>query len=335
MSKAAYIGVGNVARKVKKMYVGVDGVARKVKKGYIGVNGVARLFYTADMFKYTGEWSVSPVEIDGAAFDLYTLTSSGTLTLGDDAQFWMCGGGASGAWGSYSRTSGNTFAKAGDGGYGGHFRTGTVASGEYAVIIGAGGSDHVSSQGGGATSISGKAASYVAEGGGTATSYGSITAYGASTGGGGGYIREGVVSSNTAATACGISTIPFDLTDMKKHCAGGGGGSAKWVSYEGEAFYNRGGAGGSNGAKGARNDSELMDSSALTGSSYSGGRGGEYGGGSGAGINYGGRAGNFYGAGGGGSSSSVNAATLSQGNDYSGAKGGYQGVCYILLPATA
>lgn len=49
MAKAMYIGVDNVARKVKKLYIGVDGVARKVKKGYIGVNGVARLFYSSGL----------------------------------------------------------------------------------------------------------------------------------------------------------------------------------------------------------------------------------------------------------------------------------------------
>lgn len=48
MSKSAFVGVDNIARKVKKMYVGVDGIARKVKKGYIGVNGVARLFFSGE-----------------------------------------------------------------------------------------------------------------------------------------------------------------------------------------------------------------------------------------------------------------------------------------------
>lgn len=49
MSKAAYMGVGGTARKVKKMYIGVNGVARKVKKAYIGVGGVARLFYSSGL----------------------------------------------------------------------------------------------------------------------------------------------------------------------------------------------------------------------------------------------------------------------------------------------
>lgn len=46
MSKTAYIGVNNVARKVKSNYIGVNGVARKVKKAYIGdANGKARLWW--------------------------------------------------------------------------------------------------------------------------------------------------------------------------------------------------------------------------------------------------------------------------------------------------
>ena len=42
MSREAYIGVDNVARKIKKGYIGVDNVAKKIKKAYIGVGGIAR-----------------------------------------------------------------------------------------------------------------------------------------------------------------------------------------------------------------------------------------------------------------------------------------------------
>lgn len=49
MAKKAYVGVSNVAKKVKKIYVGVNGIAKKVKKGYVGVNGVARLFYNPEI----------------------------------------------------------------------------------------------------------------------------------------------------------------------------------------------------------------------------------------------------------------------------------------------
>jgi len=47
MSKAAYLGKDDKARKTRKVYTGVNGVARKVKYGYVGVNGVARKFYSA------------------------------------------------------------------------------------------------------------------------------------------------------------------------------------------------------------------------------------------------------------------------------------------------
>ena len=48
MAQRAYIGVGGVARQVKKIYTGVGNVARQVKKAYVGVNGVARLFFAAE-----------------------------------------------------------------------------------------------------------------------------------------------------------------------------------------------------------------------------------------------------------------------------------------------
>ena len=46
MAKNIYIGVDNVARKVKQPHIGVDNVARKVKNGFIGVDNVARQFFS-------------------------------------------------------------------------------------------------------------------------------------------------------------------------------------------------------------------------------------------------------------------------------------------------
>lgn len=46
------IGVGNKARRVKRLYVGINGKARKIKKAYIGVNGKARLFYKVETSHY-------------------------------------------------------------------------------------------------------------------------------------------------------------------------------------------------------------------------------------------------------------------------------------------
>lgn len=47
MAKGMYIGIDNIARKIKEQYIGVNNVARKVTKGYIGVNNVARLCFAA------------------------------------------------------------------------------------------------------------------------------------------------------------------------------------------------------------------------------------------------------------------------------------------------
>ncbi|MBP3410490.1 MAG: hypothetical protein J6M10_05775, partial [Clostridia bacterium] len=59
---------------------------------------VTRLCYTSEVFGgYTGTYTTSEVTgTDGKPYTLYTLTSSGTLTLGDDVQYWMCGGGGKG-----------------------------------------------------------------------------------------------------------------------------------------------------------------------------------------------------------------------------------------------
>lgn len=44
-----YVGVNNIARKIKNCYVGIDGKARKVKAIYVGVNGVARLVWNSGL----------------------------------------------------------------------------------------------------------------------------------------------------------------------------------------------------------------------------------------------------------------------------------------------
>lgn len=48
MAKKMYLGVDNLARKIKKQYLGVDNKARKVKKGYIGIGSVARPFMSGE-----------------------------------------------------------------------------------------------------------------------------------------------------------------------------------------------------------------------------------------------------------------------------------------------
>lgn len=50
MAKSLYIGINNLARKIKKIYVGIDNKARKVKKAYVGINGIARCFFNGESF---------------------------------------------------------------------------------------------------------------------------------------------------------------------------------------------------------------------------------------------------------------------------------------------
>ncbi len=60
MSKGAYIGVDNVARKIKKGYIGVDGIARRIKKAYIGIGGVAKLCYRGKaVFDYISKFPLA------------------------------------------------------------------------------------------------------------------------------------------------------------------------------------------------------------------------------------------------------------------------------------
>ena len=82
MPKGAYVGVNNVARKIKKGYVGVDGVARKIKKAYIGIGGVARPCWSGGELVYYGTAT-------GLSIARYKLAAT---HVGDYALF---GGGAS------------------------------------------------------------------------------------------------------------------------------------------------------------------------------------------------------------------------------------------------
>lgn len=77
MAGKAYVGVNNVAHRVKKIYVGVNNVARKVKKVYVGVNGLARLcFSNGDLRRYANELNASFYE--GAATSNYMVLITGT-----------------------------------------------------------------------------------------------------------------------------------------------------------------------------------------------------------------------------------------------------------------
>ena len=85
MSVGTFFGVGNVAKKAKKMYVGIGGVAKTVKKAYLGVNGVAKLVYSS-----AGEAFNSLFIVKGTTSSTYLTTlrtdMSGHLT--DNGYIW-------------------------------------------------------------------------------------------------------------------------------------------------------------------------------------------------------------------------------------------------------
>lgn len=264
---------------------------------------------------YTGTYTESSAEIDGAPFTLYTLTTSGTLTIeGDGARFWMCGGGAGGKAGK--KSSGTV--QSGNGGGGGHALDGKINGGVYAVVIGAGGASDTD---GGVTKIGDD---YVMNGGETNGNGGS-----GGGGGGTGNIYGNFISPDTAGLGDEIPTVPFGIPALYCHCAGGGGGSV--AVNASESLYYNGGAGGSNGSSGEQSGS------ASSSNNHYGGTGGERGGGAGgrqlvnSAYSYDGSDAIFYGSGGGGGGAY---GTYSNSSMKSGAGGaGYQGVVYIAVPA--
>ena len=320
--------IGGQARRVRKLYAVVNGTTRRIKKTYDVINGVTRMAFAGKALEYTGDFTVERIYDGGNAYDLYTLLTSGTLKLNEDAMYWMCGGGQAGN----KKVSAG---RAGSGGHGGHFTEGELAGGNYTVVIGAGAYGSASVISGGDTTIDGKALTLTAAGGGISASVnsgsGTIWRSGASTGGSGGCLSNGNVHVVSASSAYEISTIPFGLSDLKEHCAGGGGGAVKWTYTTGFSSVNIGGAGGSNGGSGSSNRD--YKSPYESGSIIRGGSGGIYGGGAGGGIRFDGMDGIYYGAGGGGEGASYNEITSSVVNDVGYRGYGYQGVCYILIKA--
>ena len=82
MAKSLYLGVSDLAHKIKKIYLGVDNVARQVKKGYIGVDGVAHLFYTSSVgslpYRVDLKGSAPPYEAVAGPMDINTFVRYGS-----------------------------------------------------------------------------------------------------------------------------------------------------------------------------------------------------------------------------------------------------------------
>ena len=88
MAKRSYVGVDNIARKVKKGYVGIDNKARKIKKAYIGVGDIARTVYSAEPeVTYYGkapDLSVARAYLAAASIGNYVLFAGGSLGVTHD-----------------------------------------------------------------------------------------------------------------------------------------------------------------------------------------------------------------------------------------------------------
>lgn len=301
-----------------------DGV-RKIKAGHVideDVNGakLARKFYSASAFGgYTGTFTVSQVTgTDGKAYELYTLTNSGTLTLLEDAQVWICGGGCKGN--SAGRDSKNYYC-GGGGGAGAYCTSGNLSPGTFVITIGSANAKTTVLQDG---VIKVEAASGVMD-----TSY---MANGGDGGTGGGKGNGGYSGSSFAGTGDGKSKYPFGITSLGAHCAGGAGG-AMYYSYTSTENYNQYGYSGCNGGTNGGSGSASGVASGYAGYSSSaalsaaiGGTGGTKGGGNGGSANSkNGSAATFFGSGGGGGAR--------YNSSYGAGGAGYQGVCYLLIPA--
>ena len=71
-----FIGVNNLARKIKNCYVGVDGKARKIKAVYVGVDGKARLVWQQILDKVKSFSSViktNPYVVDSIGYSYKTF----------------------------------------------------------------------------------------------------------------------------------------------------------------------------------------------------------------------------------------------------------------------
>lgn len=289
---------------------------KKIIKGYVGgPDGKARLFFGSGGFSYTGEYTEQDY-MDGSdvVHKLYTLTTSGELTLRKDGQFFICGGGSSGESGSGYDSGGIAGYRSGRGGAGGRVTSGLLTPNIWTISIGSGGTTptKVIPIDGSITTISNGIDSYTAKGGSAIDGGGSGGGYGA------GAYNTGV-SRITAGPGSGISTIPFNLTFISAVSGGGGGGAVSSTSYG----HMSGGNGGSNGGTG----------SAGKKNAYTGGTGGVKGGGDGGNTTnfyqqLNGHNATYYGSGGGGG------AAFYPGSDARYGKGGagYQGVAYIVIP---
>ena len=269
MAKTVYIGVGGVARKVKRIYVGVGGVARKVKKAFIGVDGVARLCYSSapNDPTYTGSYNI----VTNGNYRYMYLKTSGTLTLKDNSiyDFFLVGGGASGRGGGYVASGG------GGGGYTKTIKSNFLGPCTIPVVIGSGGQtgNYSYPQSGGNSSVTINSVTSFAMGGSSTRAAGTPQYWG-SDGGSGGAGQYGIGGSDGSngtgynyGTGQGVTTRAFAEAGNTLYAGGGSSPNSNYSS----ACYIEGGAGG--GGAGIRNGG-YGDAYGGSGTANTGGGGG-------------------------------------------------------------
>ena len=90
MAKGVYIGIDDVAHKIKKGYIGVDGIARKIKKAYIGIGGVARPCWSGGELVYYGSaesLSRGRYNLTATHVGKYALFMAGLIAAGSGASY--------------------------------------------------------------------------------------------------------------------------------------------------------------------------------------------------------------------------------------------------------
>ena len=204
-----YIGVNNLAKKVKQMYIGVNGVARRIKKAYIGINGIAKLIYNSSPL------NASNIFTENGTF---VVPETGTYTIE------LHGGGGGGGGGlrwRYTSDGNYTYQIGGVGGNSGSKYTNVrlTAGQTYAIIVGTGGA------GGSSTSYSEWSGMSNTDGeNGTKSSFGNL--YTVEGGGGGGSATSYGSSYKDGAAGINYGTLQTGITiDGITYGTGGAEGS--------------------------------------------------------------------------------------------------------------
>lgn len=268
---------------------------------------VARIFFDgvdlATMpITYTGNFTDQrDVVMGDKTYRLLTLTSSGTLTLGDSvtADVWLCSGGNGGMGSGFAGGAGGLFVQ----------KNNISISEPVVCVVGSGHNGGESSNSGssfGGSSKFGEIISGIDM---------NLSSNGASGGGAGG--KHG--ANCYAGKGCGVTTVPFGETSLfEPHCAGGGGGNFTELYEVDDDTRIHGGNGGSDGSDGYNSNN--------TGSSIGGLKGGGNGGTSGESGNDA----TFYGSGGGAGAYYYKESTDKERWGRGGA--GYQGIIYVRIP---